>query len=50
MLVASLCWDQLFLVYDVLPATVPPALALIAAEAWSRRRALRRLRPEPARA
>jgi prepilin signal peptidase PulO-like enzyme (type II secretory pathway) len=36
---AALCWDQLFLVYDVLPATVPPALTLIAAEVWSRRRA-----------
>jgi prepilin signal peptidase PulO-like enzyme (type II secretory pathway) len=46
MLGAALCWDQLFLVYDVLPATVPPALALIVAEAWSRRRALRR-RPRP---
>jgi hypothetical protein len=29
-LVVSLCWDQLFLVYDVLPATIPPALVLIA--------------------
>ncbi len=38
MLAVSLCWDQLFLVYDTLPATVPPALALIAAEAWGRRR------------
>jgi hypothetical protein len=43
MLVASLCWDQLFLVYDVLPATVPPAIALLAAEAWGRRRALSHL-------
>jgi prepilin signal peptidase PulO-like enzyme (type II secretory pathway) len=42
MIAVALCWDQLFLVYDILPATVPPALALIAAEAWSRRRALRR--------
>ncbi len=50
MLAAALCWDQLFLVYDVLPATVPPALALIAAEAWSRRRAVRRPRAELARA
>lgn len=50
MLVAALCWDQLFLVYDVLPATVPPALALIAAEAWSRRRTSRRPRAELARA
>jgi hypothetical protein len=37
MLAAAVCWDQLFLVYDVLPATVPPALALIVAEVWSRR-------------
>lgn len=28
--VVSLAWDQLFLVYDVLPATVPPALILLA--------------------
>jgi hypothetical protein len=33
MVVVSLCWDQLFLVYDVLPATIPPALVLLAAEA-----------------
>jgi hypothetical protein len=39
MLVVALCWDQLLLVYEVLPATVPPALALIAAWAWSRLRA-----------
>jgi hypothetical protein len=31
MIVVSLCWDQLFLVYDVLPATIPPAVVLIAA-------------------
>jgi hypothetical protein len=30
----SLAWDQLFLVYDVLPATVPPALVLLAHLAW----------------
>jgi hypothetical protein len=50
MLAAALCWDQLFLAYDVLPATVPPALALIVAEAWNRGRAPRRPRAEPARA
>jgi hypothetical protein len=50
MLAVALCWDQLFLVYDVLPATVPPALALIAAEAWGHRRALRRPRAKLARA
>jgi hypothetical protein len=38
MLVLSLAWNQLFLVYDVLPATIPPALVLIASEAWRRRR------------
>jgi hypothetical protein len=32
MIVVSLCWDQLFLVYDVLPATIPPAVVLIAAD------------------
>jgi hypothetical protein len=31
MIVVSLCWDQLFLVYDVLPATIPPAVVLIVA-------------------
>lgn len=50
MLIVALCWDQLFLVYDVLPATVPPALALLAAEVWSHRRTLRRPRAELARA
>ena len=32
-IVVSLCWDQLFLVYDVLSATIPPALVLLAVEA-----------------
>ena len=36
-IVLSLCWDQLFLVYDVLPATVPPALALVAVSVVRRR-------------
>lgn len=35
-LVVSLAWDQLFLVYDVLPATIPPALVLLAVELWRR--------------
>lgn len=51
MVAVSLAWDQLFLVYDVLPATIPPAVVLVAAEAWRRRdrpRALRRVGP-PAR-
>jgi hypothetical protein len=43
MLVVSLCWDQLFLVYDILPATIPPALVLLGVEAW-RARPLERLR------
>ena len=30
MVAVSLCWDQLFLVYDILPATIPPAIVLIA--------------------
>jgi hypothetical protein len=34
MLVVSLAWDQLFLVYDVLPATIPPALVLVGVELW----------------
>jgi uncharacterized membrane protein YfcA len=42
-IVVSLCWDQLFLVYDVLPATIPPAVALLAVEA--RRARLRGRRP-----
>jgi hypothetical protein len=37
MVVVSLAWDQLFLVYDLLPATIPPALVLIGVEAWRRR-------------
>jgi hypothetical protein len=44
MLVVTLAWDQLFLVYDILPATIPPALVLLGDEAWRRRpRALRRI-------
>jgi hypothetical protein len=39
MLAVSLAWDQLFLVYDVLPATIPPALVLVGVEAWRRRSA-----------
>jgi hypothetical protein len=49
MFVVSYAWDQLFLVYDILPATIPPALVLLGDEAWRRRpRALRRaVRREP---
>jgi len=39
MLAVSLAWDQLFLVYDVLPATIPPAVVLLGVEAWKRRSA-----------
>jgi hypothetical protein len=41
MLVLSLAWDQLFVVYDVLPATIPPALTLLAVMAAARARAAR---------
>jgi hypothetical protein len=41
MIVVSLCWDQLFLVYDVLPATIPPAVVLIGIEARRRRTGIR---------
>jgi hypothetical protein len=37
MLAVSYAWDQLFLVYDILPATIPPALVLIGVELWWRR-------------
>jgi hypothetical protein len=40
-LAISLAWDQLFLVYDVLPATIPPAVTLVVCEGWSRRPRLR---------
>jgi prepilin signal peptidase PulO-like enzyme (type II secretory pathway) len=50
-LAVSLVWDQLFLVYDVLPATIPPALVLVGMELWARERARdalsRRRRPRP---
>jgi hypothetical protein len=38
MLAVSLAWDQLFLIYDVLPATVPPAIVLVGLELWRRTR------------
>jgi hypothetical protein len=37
-LAASVLWDQLFLVYDVLPATVPPAVVLLGCELLRRRK------------
>jgi hypothetical protein len=38
LVIVSLAWDQLFLVVDLLPATVPPALVLLGWEAWRLRR------------
>jgi hypothetical protein len=38
-LLVSLAWDQLFLVVDVLPATIPPAIVLIGVEIWAQVRA-----------
>ena len=37
MILVTVAWDQLFLVYDVIPATIPPALVLIGVEAWRHR-------------
>jgi hypothetical protein len=34
LLVVALAWDQLFLVVHTLPATVPPAIVLLAFELW----------------
>jgi hypothetical protein len=39
-LVAAEAWNQLFLVTDSLPGTVPPCLVLLASEAWHRRRVI----------
>src|SRR5919109_834120 len=41
-LVAAEAWNQLFLVVDSLPGTVPPTVVLLAFEAWDRRPAVRR--------
>jgi hypothetical protein len=45
-LIAAQIFNQLFLVVDSLPGTVPPAVVLLAFEAWQRRRE-RRPRPLP---
>jgi hypothetical protein len=47
MIPVVIAWDQLFLIYDLLPATIPPAVVLIGMEAWRRRpdRAAARIRP-----
>jgi hypothetical protein len=47
MVAVSIAWDQLFVFYDILPATIPPALVLIGVEVWRARRGSRR--PEPVR-
>jgi hypothetical protein len=36
-LALSLAWDQLFVTYNMLPATIPPVVALIAVHGWRRR-------------
>jgi hypothetical protein len=43
LLVVSLCFNQLFLVVDTLPATVPVAITLVGVEAWAQVRARRRV-------
>jgi hypothetical protein len=48
LLAVSFAWDQLFLVVDLLPATVPPALVLLAYEADKLRRREPRPVPVPA--
>jgi hypothetical protein len=35
LVVVSSAWDQLFLVVDTLPATVPPAIVLVGVELWA---------------
>jgi hypothetical protein len=41
MVAVSIAWDQLFLVYDILPATIPPAVVLVGIEVWKLWRARR---------
>jgi hypothetical protein len=43
LIVVSLAWDQLFLVVDVLPATVPPAIVLVGVELWAQVRGRERV-------
>ena len=49
-LAAAEAWNQLFLVVDSLPGTVPPAVVLLAFEAWHRRSLKRSGVPPPPRA
>jgi hypothetical protein len=44
--IAAQLWNQLFLVVDSLPGTVPPAAVMVGVELWSRRGARRR-EPQP---
>jgi hypothetical protein len=37
-LIAAQAWNQLFLVVDSLPGTIPPAAVMLAFEVWGRRR------------
>jgi hypothetical protein len=37
-LIAAETWNQLFLVVDSLPGTIPPAVVMLAFDAWARRR------------
>jgi hypothetical protein len=39
LIVVTLAWDQLFLIYDILPATIPPAVVLLGIEVRQRLRA-----------
>jgi hypothetical protein len=41
MILVTLSWKQLHLIYDVLPLTIPPAVVLIGVNVWHRRRAAR---------
>jgi hypothetical protein len=46
MVIVTLAWDQLFRIYDVLPATVPPAIVLVVA--WARTQRVSALSPAAA--
>jgi hypothetical protein len=41
MILVTLSWKQLHLIYDVLPLTIPQAVVLIGVDVWRRRRATR---------
>ena len=46
MIAVSLAWDQLFLVVDTIPATVPPAIVLVGCEVLARMRTVRASGPD----